>query len=204
MTKRVDITGQRLGKLTVIEFAENKYQGKAYWRCLCDCGNITVASGQHLRSGVTTSCGCAQRRMARELLTTHNDSKSKEFTIWFGIKQRCYNQNSSSYSYYGGRGIKMCDRWFNSYENFLADMGRAPSQKHTIERSNVNEHYSPVNCRWATRQEQSNNTRANIMVDYNGHVMSLTLWCYLFDLNYPKVSYRLKSGWNINKAFSTD
>lgn len=130
------------------------------------------------------------------------NGKTKEYRAWRGIKTRCLNIKNHKYKDYGARGITVCDRWLNSFENFLADMGRAPSQRHSIERNEVNGNYEPSNCRWATPKEQSNNTRRNFLVEYNGEIKTLAQWCEQLGLRYFRIYDRIKSGWPIAKAFT--
>lgn len=128
--------------------------------------------------------------------------KTKEYNIWSKMKSRCLNTNDKSFHDYGGRGITVCDSWSCSYSNFLHDMGRAPSPKHSIERIENDKGYSPDNCKWATRIEQANNTRVNRFVEYKGQTKTLSEWCRELNLNYDMVEGRLnKWKWNIIDAF---
>src|SRR6266853_3021648 len=140
--KAKDIAGQRFGRLIVTERAPSARAGTgvaAKWKCQCDCGAKIVTLGYMLRAGRSTSCGCWRR----ERTTIHGKSKMAEFHIWCGMRQRCRNQEHPSFEVYGGRGITVCDRW-NLFENFLSDMGRRPSSKHTLDRfPNCNGNYEP-------------------------------------------------------------
>lgn len=108
------------------------------------------------------------------------------------MKLRCTNPNNHAYKDYGGRGIKVCDRWINSFENFLADMGERPSKEYSIDRIDVNGNYCPENCRWATRTEQCNNRRSNIRIEYKGETHTLKEWCDIYDMKYALVIYQVK------------
>lgn len=130
--------------------------------------------------------------------------KTKEYWIWASIKSRCYGKNQKTFSDYGGRGITVCDRWRDSYPNFLADMGRAPSPKHSIDRINNNGNYEPGNCRWATKIQQANNTRVNRMIEYRGQIKTLSEWCRELNINRGTVESRLdRQKWTVPQAFET-
>lgn len=150
----IDMTGQRFSRLVVVRQSPLWRHGCAQWECLCDCGERVTVNGHTLRNGNTRSCGC--------LMRTHGESgpdRSPEYATWKGIKRRCSAPRCKDYKDYGGRGIRVCDRWLNSFENFLADMGRKPSPKHSIDRADNDGNYEPGNCRWATPSEQSKNRR---------------------------------------------
>lgn len=173
----IDRTGDRVGRLLVISRAEDKETtaGKRYvrWLCRCDCGaEVKVMSG-HLNEANTTSCGCALRDILIERNATHGGTGTPEHETWRGIKERCSDPKSAAFNDYGGRGIKLCERW-NDFRLFLADMGTRPSPEHSIDRIDVNGNYEPGNCRWATRTEQSRNRRNNIVVELNGQRMPLS------------------------------
>jgi len=159
----IDLTNQKFGKLTVIKFLGDDEYGNKQWLCKCDCGvEKSILSGSFKR-GLTKSCGCLHKEIMKEVKTTHGyankNNKSVEYLTWASMLDRCRNKNNKSYKNYGGRGIEVCDRWTNSFENFLEDMGKRPSNKHSIDRINVNDNYEPNNCRWATTYEQSINRR---------------------------------------------
>ena len=171
--KRIDITGQRFGKVTVLRFSHTTTN--AYWLCRCDCGKEFTTLGNSLRRGLTKSCGCYREEAAKNTHQTHGDTDTRFYKIWCGIKVRTNNRNTAAYSRYGGRGITLCDRW-TDYENFKEDMYPAYQEhcrKHgekntTIDRRETNAGYSQNNCRWATYKEQNNNRRDNVAVSERG------------------------------------
>lgn len=157
----IDLKGKRLGKLTVIERVENIPKHHARWLCKCDCGNTHIVESHCLIGGSVTSCGCN----LVVLHTTHGRSGSRLYTIWNGIKQRCLNENTKDYPYYGGRGITICDEWKNDFESFekwalfngydaYAKRGEC-----TLDRIDNDGNYEPSNCRWVTMKEQCKNRR---------------------------------------------
>lgn len=161
MTIRLDLTNQRFGRLIAI--APGPAKSKS-WRCRCDCGTVRDFRMTHLRSGHTKSCGCLHRELFAQLKTRHGDCKrrsptSSEYYSWLAMKSRCGNPKTDKYHYYGGRGISVCERWRNDFTAFLADMGRKPSSRHSIDRINNDGNYEPGNCRWATTGEQKLNCR---------------------------------------------
>lgn len=130
-----------------------------------------------------------------------NSGKSKEYTAWTAMKTRCYNKSVRSYKNYGARGIKVCDRWL-LYTNFLADMGRAPSPKHSLERKNNNGNYEPGNCKWATDEEQRINTSTLRRITLNGQTKTITHWAVFLGLKPKTLDNRLRVGWSIERALS--
>lgn len=163
-----------------------------FWTCKCDCGKYASIESSHLESGMVKSCGCLKDKRIGDLNRKHNDSKSKEYKAWQHIKGRCYCKTDIKYKDYGARGIKVCDRWINSYENFLNDMGRAPSKEHSIDRIDNDGDYHPSNCRWATILEQMNNQRQTIRITRDGVTHSLRSWCSHFNLKYKSIHGMIK------------
>lgn len=154
-----NLEGKVFGRLTVIGLSEKSKPRKIYWECLCQCGNIKSISSTSLRSGNTKSCGCLRKEMLSSSKSTHKKSNSPEYNCYHHMIKRCYDKNNSAYQYYGARGIKVCDRWLESFENFYEDMGDRPSSQYSIDRIDNNGNYEPNNCRWSTQSEQVINSR---------------------------------------------
>jgi hypothetical protein len=190
--------GDRFGRLTVIKRLSSR-RGRKVWKCRCRCGRIKAVLDQHLKIGSTRSCGCLQRQRA----TSHGLSRSAEYVVWKNIKSRCYDRNQPAYRNYGGRGIRMCKRWFHSFEAFLEDMGPRPGLSYSIDRIDNDRGYRKSNCRWVTATDQNRNRRNNRMITYRGRDLSLAEWCDKLGLNYYRTYERIfKCGWSLERAFS--
>lgn len=197
MPNRIDISGNKYNRLWVLSYSHTS-KGIAFWLCRCDCGKETIVDGRNLKSGHTKSCGClsVEQRPLNNLKHggVTNGGMSAEYECWCGIKKRCYNENSDNYNLYGGRGIKMCDRWLSSFGNFLADMGNKPTPKHSIDRIDVNGDYEPSNCRWATQKEQCRNLRRNRIIEFNGESKTLIEWAEETGMNRDAIILRAERG----------
>ena len=174
--KALDLISKKYGRLTVIErVGSNKYS-KPMYRCLCDCGKESIVMGNLLPNGYVKSCGCLRednRRLSRYSHGQTGSDTTPEYRAWHSMKYRCSSPTAQNYENYGGRGIKVCDSWVESFDNFFNDMGRRPSDLHSIDRIDNDGDYCPENCRWATKAEQSMNIRTNKWVIYEGQKMIL-------------------------------
>lgn len=191
-----DLTGQTFGNWTVDGRGDTR-STRIYWMCRCSCGVTRQVSGAHLANGRSRGCGCIRPAGTANPRFRHGESDTAEHNVWMRMINRCSNENYREWHLYGGRGIKVCDRWLgpDGFANFLADMGRRPSVQHSIDRyPDNNKGYEPGNCRWATATEQGRNTRRNLMVDLDGCQVSLAAACEATGINYDAAKYRLKAG----------
>lgn len=156
--ERLELKGRRFGRWQVVKFYRIK-NGHSYWRCLCECGRIVGVQGTSLIQGRSRFCSTCSRARNGERRVTHGMRRSPEYRTWSSMKNRCSNRKFSDYKYYGGRGIRVCRKWLQSFEAFYSDMGKRPIGR-SIDRKNSDGNYTPRNCRWATAVTQSRNRRA--------------------------------------------
>lgn len=197
---RINIAGQKFGRLTVIKYAYT-IKKIAFWLCKCECGNEKIVRGNDLRRGKIKSCGCFRK----DNLTTHKLTHSKLYRIWANLKKRC---NDTSYKYYGGRGITVCPEWQNDFMNFYdwaINNGYDENAKRgecTIDRIDVNGNYEPLNCRWVDYKTQMNNTRFNHLLEFEGQIHTTSEWAKIKGINRGTIYSRLKLGWSIEKTLT--
>jgi hypothetical protein len=200
--KGVNLIGLTFGRLTVFDQLQTIKPGEKRWHCRCECGNVRIVSGGHLKSGHTQSCGCWRRDINSLVHRKHGMRHTPEFETWAGMRQRCGNPNDADYKNYGARGITICDRW-SSFECFLEDMGVKPSPKHSIDRRDNNGNYEPGNCFWATKKQQSRNTRRNRFYTMNGETLCIADWAERAGVDQVFLAGRLDRGWDIRRAVLT-
>lgn len=205
----INIKGEKFGRLKAIKFINKKdsENGRSSWLCECDCGNDLVVESYSLRKNKTFSCGCYRTERVKDSCIKNTGYKEHRriYNILSGMKTRCYNKKSKSYKNYGGRGIKICDEWLESFVDFKEwALNNGYNDDLTIDRINVNGDYSPRNCRWVTQKEQSNNTRNNRFLEINGRKMTFSQWCEHYNLSKSKrntANSRLQRGWRHEEIF---
>lgn len=205
MANPIDLTNKKFGRLTVIKLAEsvtNTY-GRPIrrWVCDCECGNTTIVRVNKLTSGNTISCGCFQKEMVSNLFKTHGKRHTKEYASWASMKARCLNENSTKFHLWGGRNISICDRWIDSFENFYADMGPRPEGT-SIDRIDTNGNYEPLNCRWATPKQQSNNLRTTRFFTVNDITDTISGFAERLGCSRDAIKLRLKRGQTMEYIYS--
>jgi len=195
MSHRLKLTGKIFGHLKVLGPAGIKSKGTA-WHVRCDCGRTAIVVGSRLKSGEIRGCGCRRGRI------THGYGKHPLYHTWQDMMARCYNPGATGFENYGGRGIRVCQRW-HTIAYFIADMHPRPSRQHTLDRINNHGHYSPSNCRWALPSVQRRNSRTRVhLLTFQGRTQCLTDWAHEVGLSPQTVEARLRYNWPIEKALT--
>ena len=182
--------GQRFGRLTISSYAGVRTR-KRLWRCVCDCGGSTITTTGDLRSGTSASCGCLQRERTGSANRTHGLSSDDSYSSWRTMWRRCTDPHDTSWSRYGGRGIRVCESWRDPLV-FLADMGPRPDGT-SVDRIDGDGNYEPANCRWATRTEQARNTRRAVLLTDDQRAMCPADWARKFGVSRSTISRRFAS-----------
>lgn len=197
MGKFIDLTGQKFGRLTVLERVENKGK-RTYWKCLCDCGNETIVWADNLRRGLQKSCGCLYaEKIAKGIHKTHGMRHTRNYKIWVKMKERCTNPNSINYHNYGGRGITMYPEWidnFQAFYDYVSKLEHFGEEGYSLDRIDNNGDYCPDNLRWADVKTQARNKRSNVFVDYYGEMITIAEAAERSGINYWALLSRYYTG----------
>jgi hypothetical protein len=212
---RIDLTNRMFDRLTV----EGPGKRPRHWRCRCQCGVTKDVHATSLTSGNTRSCGCLRREVTAQVKTVHGQSgrggRSPEWRAWWAMYSRCHYASNASYPRYGGRGIKVCRAYAESFEAFFSDHGPKPSPQHSVDRKDPNVHYScgrcdeclangwTANCQWATRQTQDRNRRSNRVIEHDGRSQCLAAWATETGIARAVIAWRLSNGWSVGAALTT-
>lgn len=197
-----DITGQRFNLLVAISPAAN-VKKEIHWLCRCDCGKETICSGGNLRSGHTKSCGCLKAQAQQYGSVTHGMTHTSIYHTWNKMRQRCQNPNHDRFADYGGRGIRVCDTWSNSFEAFhdyVSRLSHFNESGRSLDRINNDGNYEPGNVRWATRVQQNRNTRQVLQITFDGKTQGVAEWANEYGLDRKRLYKRLWNGWDIKRA----
>ena len=187
--------GDKFNRLTAVRFDYRDKKSELYWLFKCECGTEKVILVSSVKRGDTKACGCLNK--------THGMTKTRTFKSWSEMKQRCLNKNRKDYKYWGGRGITVCLKWLDSFENFYADMGKRPEGK-TLDRIKNDKGYYKKNCRWATSREQNNNRRDNHFLTYDNKTQTIAQWSEELNIKYYTIYMRLRRGWSVGKVLNTN
>lgn len=206
MKRIVVAAGTRFGRLVVMAIAPSRNE-EGYFLCQCDCGTSTEVRWQNLRRGMTQSCGCLKReRLAAEMAKRKARAVSHlpEFKAWIAMRDRCTRAKNPEFHNYGGRGITVCDEWMHSFSAFFAHMGYRPSERHSLDRIDVNGHYAPGNVRWATTTVQAANKRRVRILLFRGESLPLNVWAKRSGIQQGTLQRRIAElGWDVERALTT-
>lgn len=186
-----DLTGKRFGRLQAMFYA-----GQSKWFCRCDCGGETFALTSNLLKGNSTSCGCKRA----ESRYKHGMSREPQWHAWQMMRQRCENPSDPAFKNYGGRGIRVCERW-QVFANFLADMGLRPTG-FELDRIDNDGDYTPKNCRWVSKKQNRRNKRTNRIIEWNGEALPLAVWAERLHIDPGTLFNRIERGWHLEEAMT--
>lgn len=207
----MDLTGQKFGRLTVIEKAEASNNHGILWRCKCDCGNVCEVRSNYLRGGQTQSCGCYRSELSAQIAKRMGEANVKHgkcrrgkrdplFNVWYTMKARCKYPHHISYQNYGARGITVCDEW-QEFESFYEwAMANGYKKGLEIDRIDCEGNYEPSNCRFVTRLENSRNKRNTTYLTAHGERRPLVEWAEILNVNMRTIWSRLNRGWSEEEA----
>lgn len=204
MRKIESLAGQKIGNWLVVgeDLARHKQKGARFWFCRCRCGKMSSILQSSLRGYVLSGRGSAScGNVGCRLNTTHGQSNTSTYRIWCGIWARCTNPSNRAFKNYGGRGIAVCAQW-ESFEAFLRDMGHRPGKIYSLDRVDNGQGYSPANCRWATKKEQQNNMRSNVLMSFNGKSLSVAEWSKELGIPAGTINSRASRGFPIEDILS--
>lgn len=198
MSARIDATNMKYGRWYILGHTTSNHRNVI---CVCDCGVVKTVDIQSIKRGLSKSCGCHKVEFAGNALIKHSMCKSPEYRTWSHMKSRCNNPSDHKYYAYGARGIRVCDRWSNSFSNFYTDMGAKPSPTHSIDRIDNNGDYTPKNCRWATPKEQAYNKSTTTKVFYKGKAYDVPDVSALTGIRESNIRNRIKRNWSADRIF---
>ena len=208
MGKFVDLTGQRFGRLVAIKLLTSKGAKRPKWLCKCDCGGYVTTIGKSLRNGDCTSCGCHRKEVLKrgaKANITHGETNNKLYDVWRGIKKRCRLKSNHNYELYGGRGIDVCDEWYDSYENFRDwSLKNGYKEGLTIDRIDVDGDYEPNNCRWVDWKTQQNNRRNTVYVEFKGKTYPRAVLADKLGVTNQALLYRQKNNIPLTRPFKEE
>lgn len=190
----------KYGRLTIVG---DEGKVRDLHECVCECGNIVSVRLYSLRSGNTTSCGCAHKEQLSKRMRKHYGKGTTEYNSWSLMRDRCNNPKNKSFDYYGGAGVSVCGEW-DDFTIFLKDMGKKPSRLHSIDRIDNSKGYFPENCKWSTKKEQSRNRKITVKYIIDGTERPLAEWCEIYGADYMFTYRRIRDGWDVKSALTTN
>jgi len=196
------MVGRKFGRWTVVGDGGRNNRSQKHWMCECECGNAKRVVEHRLKSGESKSCGCLRSEITSQRVKQHGMRHTKVYSAWESLRARCNNPRNNRWALYGGRGINVCDRWDNSFENFFEDMGDLPFPKAQIDRIDTDGNYEPGNCRWASPTENARNRRNNVVLIHDGQTMCVAEWAEKLSVSPFLIYSRINNGWPVERALT--